>query len=707
MKVLLLQPPHWDPSHPYLSLPSLAAHLRARGHTVVLRDVALDAMNHFLDPAVLAGYVRRGAVRMSELLSRGALPAAEIEELRLLAKVQAHAPVSIAQIADACRAFRGEAFYDIETYRRSIRIVFRALEIVASCHFPSKLTFGEFGTRYRQAFTQDILAAMHDAAANPFIDFLEGYVGDRVLAEEPDLIGISFTAHSQLVPGLTLARILSEQAPDVPLVAGGAHITTLLTAGANVEPFFDYVDGFCCYGGEAPLERLLQNLESGSGGVEITPNFAHYARGKVVLNTPFFDEDLDSLTTPDFEGMPLGSYFAPDLDLPIIASKGCYWARCSFCGYCESTDSRSHFVRSIPRVIEDMTAYRDRHACRAISFGDDCMSPERCLELSRGLVAQRLGVAWDVFVRHDKAWTPEICRAMAESGCKRVYLGFESGSERVLRLMRKGTDRRLIERVWRMFKAEGLSVHAFTMGGFPSETEAEVQETIDFLAEHRDLVDSMSFLPFALIPPSRIMKTPAEFGVRILEPEGDFDVGRVKYEPRPWHPGGNDYVSYEHMPSAIIDRLRALDGPALRHELHEHAGYISAARHPALKGHEFLYYAFPEKRSAPPLRRPCLELPEAPLFRPVTVRLSSPPEAADFAGKVFLYDGGTGRVLMVGWAAARLIELSDGTRTAREIVRAVMAEGAGDEIAAANVEEVIAHLLGAGILVAKERSCAS
>ena len=696
MKIVLLQPPHWDPSHPYLSLPSLAAHLRARGHEVVMLDASVDCFEHFLSPAVLEAHYRQVLDRMDELAARPALTADEREELALLAKVNAHAPVSIGQVPDACRRFRSDGFYDYETYWRCMMIFFRATEIISACHFPSRLTFAEFGMRYRGAYSEEVLQAMHDRRENPFLPFFERYVSERVLSEDPALIGISFTAHSQLIPGLTLARVVAEQAPDIPLVAGGAHVSTLLADGANFKPFFEYVDGFCCYGGEGPMEYLARSLEQGAGGVESVPNFAHYRDGRVAFNKPLLEESLAQLLTPDFEGMPFGSYFAPDLNLPLIASKGCYWGRCAFCGYCTSTKDMAHFQRPVPSVVQDIATLKERHHCHAFSFGDDCISPERCMEISRGLLERRLDVAWDVFTRHDIHFTPQICEAMAQSGCKRVYFGFESGNERILKLMRKGTDLKLIAEVWRRFKESGISVHAFCMGGFPTETEADAQDTVKFLCDHHEQCDSISFLPFTLIPPSRIAKDPAAFGVELTDTDADFDAGSLPYAPGCWHPRGNAYVAFEYLPARVMDGLRARGNAGERYQHYEHVGYVAEDRCPPLKGHEFLYYAFPKKLTP----RPPRAASEEPLPPRARLRLASRTHVSEapHGDHGLLYNGNTGRVTALAKAAHDALRLCTSVDEVQEVVARVLAKHGAGANAAAQVNSLLARLVAAGVL---------
>jgi hypothetical protein len=128
-------------------------------------------------------------------------------------------------------------------------------------------------------------------------------------------------------------------------------------------------------------------------------------------------------------------------------------------------------------------------------------------------------------VRFEKAFTPELARLLARSGCIAVSGGLEVASDRLLKLMNKGVTVEQVARVTRAFTDAGILVHAYLMYGFPTQTE---QETIDALERVRQLfaagcIQSAYWHRFSATIHSPIGREPAKFGIELLpEPAVSF-----------------------------------------------------------------------------------------------------------------------------------------------------------------------------------------
>ncbi len=132
-----------------------------------------------------------------------------------------------------------------------------------------------------------------------------------------------------------------------------------------------------------------------------------------------------------------------------------------------------------------------------------------------------------------KAFTPELCEVLADSGCIAISGGLEVASDRLLNLMKKGVTVEQVARVTRAFTDAGILVHAYLMYGFPTQT---VQETVDALEYVRQLfeqncIQSGFFHRFTCTVHSPVGKQPDHYGVQLIpQPPVSFarnDIGFV------------------------------------------------------------------------------------------------------------------------------------------------------------------------------------
>ncbi len=171
---------------------------------------------------------------------------------------------------------------------------------------------------------------------------------------------------------------------------------------------------------------------------------------------------------------------------------------------------------------------RERWQIRRFFFVDECVHPGFALGFARAL--EKYGVADCHFVamaRPEPAFDREVLSAVARVGFEGLLWGMESSSDRVLRLMRKGTKVRSILEVLRCARDVGLSNFLFLMIGFPGETPDEARATIEFLRRHRDQVDGAQLSRFVVYEASDIGQHPERYGVILDRDDEHREVGAV------------------------------------------------------------------------------------------------------------------------------------------------------------------------------------
>jgi len=166
-------------------------------------------------------------------------------------------------------------------------------------------------------------------------------------------------------------------------------------------------------------------------------------------------------------------------------------------------------------------------------FVDEAAPPKALRALAAELMRRRVEISWWGNVRFEKTFTPALCEELAASGCVAISGGLEVASDRLLNLMKKGVSVAQVARVTHAFSEAGILVHAYLMYGFPTQTE---QDTVDALEYVRQLfeqgcVQSGFFHRFTCTVHSPVGLQPEQYGITLLPlPAGRFarnDVGFV------------------------------------------------------------------------------------------------------------------------------------------------------------------------------------
>jgi radical SAM superfamily enzyme YgiQ (UPF0313 family) len=533
MRTLLVFPPQGHFTQPYLALPSLAAYLRAQGFDDVhLMDASIEAYEHFLEPGRLARSLERvrASGRLERLQAQPSLGYSELVAYRSLTQAELCGEWAIAGIEDAKAVLRDrERFYDVPSYLRAARCIEQALALVSAEHYPSVYSAHGFSMRHSIQRTDDIVAGAQDEQGNPFIEFFREVTLPRIQALDPDLVGISVTFTSQAIPAFTLAAMLKAWRPDIHVTMGGglfAYVGHKLARRADV---FDFVDSIVMLEGERPLARIAEAVASG-GGLEGIPNIIYRdAAGQVQVNPEVEPLDIDSLPTPDFEGLPLERYLSPEFIVPLAITRGCYWGKCVFCTL-HQVIGPGYRGRSLERTIEDIAALKQRWGSRYFYFPIEDLPPDMVKRLPDALLEADLDIEWWCDAKLEpKVFTPATCEKLARAGCRRLAFGYESASQRVLDLMCKGSRADEGMDVIRRVHDAGISVTLYVMVGFPTETAEEAQQTRETLLANRDVFEEASARVFYLDEKSEIFKRREEFAIDQVFPDEGADL-QVYYD---------------------------------------------------------------------------------------------------------------------------------------------------------------------------------
>ena len=540
MKVFLIFPPQWIPAMPHMALPVLTSFLRSHGVDVIQRD--LNAATYY---AVLTrAYLEQSVDHLRADYARGRVRNRAIPERIEWALTEG--PGLVAQIEAAKAVFRSPAFYDGAKSLEAFAVIAQSLELASLPFYPAQLDLLSHQPASPVDSSRHLLQAARDAKHNMFLDLFRRNIIPEIERERPDIVGISIPTMGQMLAAMTLAYLIKQSDLDCHVTVGGPHISMLREQIPQTPALFDLIDSAIVFGGETPLLRLVEALDS-HGDLALVPNLIYKADDKVHVNLAQPHPDPSPAILPDFDGLPLDRYLVPDLVLPLITAHGCYHGKCAFCNVGYGTGKGFHLLPA-DQILEQITTLLKKYGVRHIFFADEAIPPRTLRALSSRLIEQGSPVNWCGCARLERALSDELLQSMARGGCRMLLFGLETASERMIQRMVKGTQRETMSRVLKEGAQAGIWNHTFFFFGFPGETMEDAQETVNFIYAHQDSIHSASPGEFVLERYSPVHLNPAKFGVkRIIEkPNQDLAI-YFGYEPE----SGLD----EGMAHTIVERL--------------------------------------------------------------------------------------------------------------------------------------------------------
>ena len=547
------------PSQPFLSLPSLQGFLKDKGvENVSIRDLNIETMDVLLS----SEKVKKTQAAIEERLNEGtgAIGSENPDEVhsRLSwAREVIESENMVQNVEWAKSTLKSQSFYEIDDYIESWKIIDRWLQAFGMLYYPSEISIADNSMRYSVYSSEDVLKAVNDKQENPYHDLFNEHIIDSMIQDDPDLVGISVTATSQVMPAFTLARQLKEKNADIHITMGGSVFTKLIDNLQQNHLLFDLVDSFIVFEGEHALLGLIEQLE-GKMDFSKVPNLVYKEGDSIRVNEPFHIEDINSLPTPDYDGFPLDRYLSPKRVLPLQGSRGCYWRKCTFCNL--HVDNLKFRLRNLDLVLEDMDRLKEKYSAEYMFFSDECMPVKQLDSLSSKLIEKGNDIKWMAGIRFDKGLTKDILAKAREAGCLKMVFGLESSNKRVLSLMDKGIETEITKNVIDYCDETGIAVHMYVIVGFPSETREEALETLDFVISNEKFLKSKgaSCLAclFELEKHAPILRDPGKYGLtKIGHPkQDDLSLGYFYETDKGMTPEESGEV-YEHVRSEIDNRL--------------------------------------------------------------------------------------------------------------------------------------------------------
>lgn len=457
-RVLLIFPPFVESAlvGPHLAPGLLGAVLRNGGVDAHVRDFNIRAVRHLIQSDIAA--IAVAATRESTGAHLSARELAALDWLKLAAR-----EAWITQYPSSL------------TY--ALRVIRRVLFPVPSC----------------------LEACMESSIASNFAAAVYGDILDEALRVAPHVVGFSVAFSEQLNEAIQFARMIRLRMPEMPILLGGSQINLLESAHIEILAQSGLFDSILTPNGEPAILDLVKTA-------------ARRPTAAVVSARALTHDDLIGLPHPTFDSVDL--YFRP-LTIPVLATKGCYWGKCTFCDYVRLSDigTKRYLARSVEETLagiahSHLTWHPDR-----IMLISDAVPPGWYQRLAKAAIASEIDLrTWSYMMHHDHLDRP-FFDILKRAGVQGINFGTENTNPRILRLMRKEAGPNAIRRNLRDAHDSGLTVVSNVIPDYPTLTFAEALRVANDFHAMAPTIDVLNPSMFDLTSGTVAADRPAEHGL--------------------------------------------------------------------------------------------------------------------------------------------------------------------------------------------------
>lgn len=321
---------------------------------------------------------------------------------------------------------------------------------------------------------------------------------DKSISEfQPDVIGFQ-TFCANLRRCRKVARNARAVHSDIKIVFGGVQAT--LFPEEQFED--DLVDIVVMGEGETPFRLLLKNLETQSDLNNVPGIVFRDETGQLVFTRrPPLLDNLDAMPFPALHLFPMDCYHSSaqlrgTRTLHLFTSRGCPF-NCSYCSG-DLIFGKSFRFRSPENVIADIQRMISEYGIDGLQFYDETftVNRERVITLCDAMLDAKLNIPWACFTRVDLV-DKDLLVKMKAAGCYQIFFGVETGVERLLTMIRKGTQLDQVRNAFKLCREVGIETVASFMLTLPTETIEDTEQSVRFGLEiDPDYVYWLTFVPY-------------------------------------------------------------------------------------------------------------------------------------------------------------------------------------------------------------------
>lgn len=393
----------------------------------------------------------------------------------------------------------GQIKGDHDKPSKELNRLYQEWQELCATHWPTPMPVGDRESRavILYASHAEVTGCATSMVAGPFGEWVRRHLEQ---VARPDLVGLSVMFSGQIIATLAVTKVIHAVWPGVPVVWGGAHVTALADPISKDAIYGEGIDGFVVGYAEKTWVQLLDAVASRSPWpAEVFKAGNASRRAKE-----------DPTTVPAFD---LTSYGQGSLTLPVQASRGCAYGKCSFCTYPKIEGKHRKLSMAALEPVIEQAASRDA----VLSFKDSLLVPNQLREVGARIKGR---VLWSACTKLHDSFDHETMRRLFGEGLRTLEIGLETLDGASQSIINKPQSPELLRRFLDAAAAAGVGIVINYMTGLPSADREEEQRWLRVL---RDEVDARPALKamiehntFQLEMLSPMGSNPSAYGIEVV-----------------------------------------------------------------------------------------------------------------------------------------------------------------------------------------------
>jgi len=282
-----------------------------------------------------------------------------------------------------------------------------------------------------------------------------------------------------------MIKMIKEKKPDIKVILGGPACSTPTSRKFFEERIPELIDAYIVGEGEETLSEVVDKINQNVSLEKVTGVvvFKNNKENNFIPREPLKPEEIPSPTYNDFDL----SQYSKGNNLLMEWSRGCI-ANCAFC--IGKLMLGKYRFKEPKKIVEEIKYYVREKRITNFTIVDNLINGnlKKLEETCDLIIKSNLKINWNcegIGIEMPLS----LLKKMKKAGCSEFQIGVESGSEIVLRKMRKPYTTKSAESLIRGAKRAGLKTEIFIMIGFPGETESEFNKTLEFIKRNKDYID--------------------------------------------------------------------------------------------------------------------------------------------------------------------------------------------------------------------------
>ncbi|GMQ63900.1 B12-binding domain-containing radical SAM protein [Vallitalea maricola] len=307
---------------------------------------------------------------------------------------------------------------------------------------------------------------------DPLVNYqlLSHYLIDK----KPDIIGF-YTMCNSYHNVIQISKLIKETDNNIKIMLGGPQAS--MCAEESMK-FFEFFDLISIGEGEMTITNIVKGL-LGEYNLNNVPNI-YFRENNKVIKTKIREELIDVDELPFYDDT-LMTFINEIEEMPIEVGRGCPFS----CTYCSTKTfwKRKFRLKSTERLIEEIKYFYYKYDKRNFNFIHDLFTANKKLvmEFCKEVIKEDLKIRWCCSSRLDTL-NEEVMQLMHEAGCKKIFLGIETGSQRMQKLINKNLVVNDVMDQLKLLKKYSFDITLSFIYGFPQETIKDVEETLKLIS---------------------------------------------------------------------------------------------------------------------------------------------------------------------------------------------------------------------------------